>query len=786
MRCRLRKPFAVALSIATVALFVLYVTSAWAELNNPQVTQLHGLKADYTEGKTHLTWAARIDYVLGQRGQVLVWREAGGKKECIAKLDVPDPKPGESSVVMKYTDGSPPREKSVKYTVEGFGAAGTPSVSVTVDTTKEEDSRVTSPEATGEVNAPADNSIFEQKLKNYEEQADWPERLAGSIVMAIPNWIMKAIGLHDPAELIFQVRLQEPPPGEEPPPSPADAKVLHVFTEKEFGAVAAFHDALKEYVPIWLVVALVVVALGMFWSAANPNSRLTFRDYLIGFLLGALLLKFGAQLLSFVFDANWALVKSFQSIVDDKLGQSFLASFYNEEARSLGNAIVACVAVLSVGVINWQYIMRKISIALLLGLLPLVAVVSIPPCNRGALGVWLKELVSNIFLQSAHAAALAFLILLVHALPSGAAAFWTKLAALVGLMSVASLVRRVIGADSFGSGMATGIGAAFGLGTFFAMSGMLGGRGGKGAPGGAGKSSSASRGALRTAAGLGLGAVGLAAGSMVSGAAGLGPEEGLVAGGGLGYAAGRTVADAGGSALSFAKDAKREGFSGTLGNLYDPQVASAAGTRIFGDNIIGRTAGTAMAGGSWVAGRIHPERAAQARAVRVDFASLQGSLEAGRARLAEMRPDLEAARAEHDYAKNMFGPRSANLQEMNQRLSELDVQRAVAEQNLAEAAQAAEEAPVWRRREAAGQMAESYQAYQEADHNYNALQSEIAAGEQRYRDSTKNLQAAEAEYARQRLEVANLEKRLQSDPAFVQLAKLQQPRAPGGLETRWR
>ncbi|RJX20608.1 MAG: hypothetical protein C4570_03630 [Ammonifex sp.] len=788
MRCRPRKLFA--LAAVGLALFVLCAASAWAGLNNPQATDLHGLKADYAEGKTQLTWAARVSYVLGQRGQVLVWREAGGKKECIVKLSVPDAK--ETSVVMNYTDANPPRSKEVKYTVEGFGSAGTPSISVTVDTTKEEDSRTTSPQS-GEINTPGDNSIFEQKLKNYEEQADWPERLAGSIVMAIPNWIIKTLGLYDPAELIFQEELKKPPPwrtllpGEDPPPSPADAKVLNTFTEKEFGAVATFYDTLEGYVPIWLVVVLVVVALGIFWSAANPNSKLTFRDYFVGFLLGVFLLKFGVQLLSFVFDINWALVKSFQTIVADKLGESFLACLYNEEARSLGNAILACVAILSIGVINWQYTMRKISIALLLGLLPLVAVVSIPPYNRGALGVWLKELVSNIFLQSAHAAALAFLILLIHAVPSGATAFWTKLAALVGLMGMASLVRRVIGAEGFGSGIATGIGAAFGLGTFFAMSQMLGGRGGKGAPGGAGKSGSASsRGALGTAAGLGLGAVGVATGSMVSGAAGLGPEEGLIAGGTLGYAAGGTVADAGRNVSSFAGDVKKKGFSETVGNLYDPQTASAAGTRIFGDNVVGRTAGALMGAGSRVAGRASPEEAQAARAARVGFGSLQENLEAGRARLTEMRPDLEAARAEHDYAKNMFGPNSANLQEMNARLPELDLKRAVAEQNLAEAAHFVEESPLHLRRAAVDQMVESYQAYHEADYNYNALQSEIAAGEQRYRDSGKNLQAAEAAHAQQRLEVANLEKRLQSDPTFRQLAKLQQPRAPGGLEAKWR
>ncbi|MEW6226503.1 MAG: hypothetical protein AB1700_00180 [Bacillota bacterium] len=778
MRCKPRKLFSVAVSMVAVALFALCATSAWAKWNNPQATELYGLKAEYAEGKTRLTWAARVYYYLGYRGQFLVWREVEGKKECIAKLDVPDPKPGESSVVMEYTDGSPPHEECVKYTVEGFGAAGTPSISVTVDTTREADSVVTSPR-TGEVDNRTGESEFAQRLELYEEQADWPERLAGNIVTAIPNYIRKVVGLYDPAELIFQVQLQKREISDVPLPSPADAVYLHVFTEKELDAVDAFYQTVSSYVPVWLVLGLVTVGLLAWWSAANPSAKLTFREYFAGFVLGALLLRFGVSLLSFVFDANWMLVKAFQSACDPFLAQDFFSTFYNKETASLGSAILACVAVLCVGVLNFQYAMRKLSIGLLLGVLPVVAIVSIPPQNRRALGVWLRELLSNIFLQSAHAAAFAFLILLMHSLSNSAFEFWTKLTALAGLSGMASLVRRVIGAESIGSGMTAGAGAALGLGTLFAMSRMLSGRpqgqgqGGLGFLGGAGR--------------LALGSAGAAAGSMATSAAGIGPGAGLAVGALAGAHAAGAGYGAGKSFYSFAGEAREKGVSGALEglNFYDPGMAYQAGRKVFGDNVIGGAAGAAMAGGSWAAGKICPERAAQARAARINFASLQGSLEAGRARLAEMRPDLEATRAEHDYARNMFGPRSANLQEMNQQLSELDVQRAVAEQNLAEAVQSVEESPLWRRREAVEQMIESYQGYNQADHNYNSLQSEIAAGEQRYQDSVKNLQTTEAEYAQQRLEVANLEKKLQSDPVFRRLAEMQRP-APGGLEMRWR
>lgn len=647
---------------------------------------------------------------------------------------------------------------------------------------------------------PLPSTDTQDRQKAYEEQADWPERLAGNIVMAVPNYIMKVIGLYDPAELIFQVRLQE----DKERPSPADATVLHVFRpgtvengepKGEFGVVAFYYAILSQYIPAWLVLALVVVALAAWWSAVNPSSKLTWREYLIGFFLAAFLARYGIELLSFVFDANWSVVKAFEAMVSNKLGDSFLSTFYNEETKSLGSAILACVAVLSVGVLNWQYTMRKISIGLLLGILPLVAVVSIPPGNRKALGIWLRELLANIFLQSGHAAAFAFLILLVHALPKGDPTdFWVKLAALVALPGMASLVRRVIGAESIGSGFLGGAGAVLGLGTLLAMGRMLGASS-RGAGSLASLPSQFAGGALKGVGTFALGSVGAVAGSMVTGAAGMGPGVGLTAGAFLGAkgadlaaGAGGTLYDAGKSLSSFAGNVKEQGFSGALEglNLYDPQMAFYAGQRILGDNMLGRAAGAAMAGGSWLAGRVNPEKAAEARAAREGFASLQQELESSRSSLQEMRPDVEAARASHDYAKNLWGPQSVNLREMEAQLGELDAQRAVKEQEFLEAAQAVEESPVWRRREAVEQMAESYRSYDQAQRAYSRQETAIESGKQQYQESIKNLQSTEAQYAAQRLRVAELEKKLQSDPAFKQLAKLQGIKTSGGLETRWR
>jgi len=43
----------------------------------------------------------------------------------------------------------------------------------------------------------------------YEDNISWPERLAATIVAAIPNYVAQEIGLEDPLELIYQTKVDE-------------------------------------------------------------------------------------------------------------------------------------------------------------------------------------------------------------------------------------------------------------------------------------------------------------------------------------------------------------------------------------------------------------------------------------------------------------------------------------------------------------------------------------------------------------------------------------------------
>ena len=78
--------------------------------------------------------------------------------------------------------------------------------------------------------------------------------------------------------------------------------------------------------------------------------------------------------------ADLLLVAQFFSAVQDRLseGSSFLTAFISlEQDGYIGSAVLFVIGVLTVAIINWQYVIRKVMIALLIGLLPVVAVISI-------------------------------------------------------------------------------------------------------------------------------------------------------------------------------------------------------------------------------------------------------------------------------------------------------------------------------------------------------------------------------------------------------------------------
>ncbi|MCL6557791.1 MAG: hypothetical protein K6U74_03125 [Firmicutes bacterium] len=675
------------------------------------------------------------------------------------------------------------------------------------------------------VTAQEGNSSTDDRRKAYEQQADWPERMASSLLIAILNYFIEMLGLYDPIDLIYQPNTTRDEQGQlKKTDTDKENLILYTFTGKEFEALSNYYNRLQNFVPISLVVVVVLMGLGVIYTSVNPNSRITAKEYFLGLLLGVALLKFGVFVLSVIFDINHTIVKYFEWMVGDSLKNNFLDTLINTDTVRLGQAIIAFVSVFSIGVINWQYVMRKIIIALLIGLIPLVAVISVIPSKRSALDYWFKEFIAQVFLQSAHAAVLSLGILLIQADNSN---FWVELACIAGLPSIAVIVRRVIGAESLGGGFSGSLGAMIGLGSLFALGKMLSpGKFGKKLPGVAESPAAEglARGAAGGAAALSVGGiagrvagfgfkaastVGMAtAGGLIAGAAtgefGPGVAGGAMLGAGL---SGNIVnmANKAGSLLKMSPEEKAQAMGvADPALLDDPGEAYAAGKRLFGSGIMGKTISAGYAGLKSIqglAGITNPRAAAQVKGV---IADTQKGLSEAKAQLAEYKPVYEEAKANYTHAKNLYSPSSIHMKGLKDSVGQLEVQKNAAQIDYLEAVN-----PYNNELDRIGVLAEeddyfdgegytlfpSYShervvrtesTYQEAASKVASVQNEIRTGEERYESSRKAFELAEAEHARRQAVVSGLERRLTTSGIRQEFEKIRKNQANTSSDVLWR
>ncbi|HHV36093.1 MAG TPA: hypothetical protein GXX59_11090 [Syntrophomonadaceae bacterium] len=509
---------------------------------------------------------------------------------------------------------------------------------------------------------------------------DWAERLAASIIAAPAKWLLGIVGLYDPIELVF---------GDFTTSASKDYQkvgslpYLSTFTESEWNALTEFYSKVNEIVPIELVLVVVFMGIAYWYSATKPDAKVSFRGCVAGLLIAMLLLRMGGMMFSFLFDVNKLLVGQFYSAVDGKIseGASFLTAFISlKQDGYIGSAVLFIIGVFAVAIINWQYIIRKVMIALLIGLLPVVAVISV--INRESLIIWFRELIANIFLQASHAAVLAFLIVLGKSSGShhgGAlttSQFWFTLVALISIPSISVLIRKLFGAEGIGTGVGRALAAGAGLGSLVAVGRALGG-GSKKAPVPAAESAGSSGGLASRFAVKGgktlAGAAGGLAGGMIAG------PGGMVLGGALASKGAGLFSDTASSLSNFISKAKSEGTLEAMGlvddkQLLDPGSMYDAGQTMLGSNVFGKSAGTVMAAGAGIASRLpaYKDSASVLRGAQEQAKAARASIPELRSSLSDLTSQKKIAEARYDHARSLYGPKSEKMQWAQEKVSQFE------------------------------------------------------------------------------------------------------------------
>lgn len=820
------------LAIALLAVFAVLSVAPLAHAYGPEgeyrIRDLKNVKLTSHNDQVRIEYTIEVVkglWIHGSNDPVEIWR-CDGQSKWTSNLN---PAPGYG---MSLQARIPVPQRTGEITVTWSDPNVEPGETYTyrIDAGEKYDGTITvrsgPPESVPGQEDEAGSGYIDQRKKELEDDVSWFQKMMADVILAIPNWLIKVLGLYDPIELVYMVDL----PGNEYKPagasSPADLPYLHVFTENEMESLAYVYDTITEYVPITLVVAIVLMGLGMLYSSANPQARIGVREYVLGLIAAVLLLKFGPQLLVFVFEVNYVIVKWFHSMADGFIQQSFLHSVFDPTTLTIGGALLAFIGVFAVAVLNFQYVMRKIIIALLIALIPLVAIIAIAPSKREVLGIWFKELVAAIFLQSAHAAVLTFLLLFIYAAGEGTAnAFWIQIACLLGLPSLANLVRRAIGAETFGdSGIMSGVGAMFGLAALAAMGKMIA-RGVRTTPGTVGAVGTAA-GATAIAAGTGAlagraagaaagigGAVirgaatatGLMAGGLVAGAATGNPALGMVVGGHMGAAAG-------GRTQSFLLPRTAQMQGGVVAD--GSTVPSEVSQDVFGRDVTTNRPGVFGLKDS-VAGWLRPEDEKAAYAAREHVHSLQGQLPGAKESMTQAKIARDYARAKVNMLKNM--PMSEppdftqQVSTLEHRADALQKQKAGLEDRLYDVYSNAEQfnpndpdSPYRSyHNPAADEIDRLQQTYARRDRLFQDTQRDLHVAKAqnapyvRYQQHLENLataqqdlRTAEYNYAQQQVAYYGLERNLSRDALkskFEEIKRIHSvPRTKGNVDSPWR
>jgi hypothetical protein len=544
---------------------------------------------------------------------------------------------------------------------------------------------------------------------------DWSEKLASYLIAAPAKWLMGVMGLYDPIDLVFGAYIgtnnvnttispttnatqsgstAQPQYSFQPLNDAGTITTFDTFTNSEWSAISNFYNKIGGMIPIELVLAVIFMGIIYWFQTMNPESRVNLRSCAIGLFVAMLLLSMGGYMFSFIFDLNKLIVGQFYSVVANQIsgGTSFLTAFISmAQDGYIGSAILFLFAVFSIGVLNWQYVLRKIMIALLIILLPVVAVVSI--VKREVLGIWFKELMSNVFLQAAHAAVLAFLISLAAAYGASTGGplmtheFWFSLVAVASLPVITSIVRKVFGLESYG-GVASGLTSALGIASLMSLGRMVGvGRGAtasgataSGAAnsasdssgGGGGSGSSGGGGGVGTSVISGIGRTAGSAATVVGGLVGgmAFGDAGMKLGGSLASAGSGLFGNVASSTTGFAGNIKanlKDGSGLALhkaagledkAQLVDPVAMHQAGKNIFGDNIVGKVAGTAMAAGSLVARPFAKNQVGVLKQAKQNIGNTTQAIPALRAHVTSMADQKKMSTAHYDRAKALYSPDS--------------------------------------------------------------------------------------------------------------------------------
>lgn len=314
----------------------------------------------------------------------------------------------------------------------------------------------------------------EEEIAELNQEVDYGESFTASIVKGLARGIMNVFHLQDPNTLIFQRTPVDEngnyvlSDGE----IPVEDMIHGLFTQSEIMGMVSLQGYILEFIPYALILILLAIALLLLKQSFFGDPMAYAKSSLEGIIFGAIMFSFSLYLVDLLFKTNTFAVDVFWDMIPEAMrGVDFLDIMFKPSSKSLIHALTGLYGVITIGTFNFQYAMRHFMLYGLIGLLPIVSIVSIIPERREALIMAFKEIASGIFTNAGHAGAFSIFIPYLYYAHN----IWAVFAGLAGINTMAMFIRMMFGLEGLNNNTNAGrVGNMMGLGSIVGMTALVG------------------------------------------------------------------------------------------------------------------------------------------------------------------------------------------------------------------------------------------------------------------------------------------------------------------------
>lgn len=331
--------------------------------------------------------------------------------------------------------------------------------------------------------SPIITTDWKEKVEE-EQEANFVEKQLSGLLVGLGNTFITLLGAQDVSALVFQREsVIEDAFLANKESVDREKLILNIFPEKFFDGIAKFYDFFIGLLPVPMVLALVFTGLGLMVSMMiSPERRTKVKEVLFGIVVMVTLIRFAPWAWEWIIYLNYVVVDGVYAVLSENgvevktfLGTIWAKDAYEDitDVENLGIAVMIVAGLFMTFILNYQYMIRMITLAILILIFPFVLISTIIPSRRSALNLWFAEFTSNVFLQAAHALILGiFFFFRTNMADLG---IWIVLVMFFGFPAMVDVVRRGIYSltgEGNGGGMRHSLSNMSGLGSMVAIASM--------------------------------------------------------------------------------------------------------------------------------------------------------------------------------------------------------------------------------------------------------------------------------------------------------------------------